>query len=190
MAILPIKMNITDGQSNAAKLMAREGARHLYLLDYSNQVESFAKTLKTDFPDTQVGSKLILNQTDPRSCILHPGGEADYQVTCVVADAASAKAISALVDRVISEEGQLDFFFANAGVTMLPQFRTGSVESQIQGSLRRLTDISEEEFTEVMRINALRWVNNLSTHLCVSTRTSVLTVQRVSRYQVCSGGYG
>lgn len=78
------------------------------------------------------------------------------QVTSVVADAASAQAISSLVDRVINEEGHLDFFFANAGVTMSPQFRTGDMETQLKGGARRMTEISEEEFAEVMRINALR----------------------------------
>jgi len=34
--------------------MAREGARHLYLLDYSKQVETFSETLRKDFPDTKV----------------------------------------------------------------------------------------------------------------------------------------
>jgi len=78
------------------------------------------------------------------------------QVTAVVADAASAKAISELVDRAVNEEGHLDFFFANAGVTMLPKFRQGGIQDQLQGGARRLIDVPEEEFTEVMRINALR----------------------------------
>lgn len=77
-------------------------------------------------------------------------------MTAVVADAASSKAISDLVDRALADEGHLDFFFANAGVTMLPQFRTGDMQTQIQGVSRRLRDVSEEEFAEVMRINALR----------------------------------
>jgi NAD(P)-dependent dehydrogenase (short-subunit alcohol dehydrogenase family) len=80
------------------------------------------------------------------------------KVTAVVADAASAKAISELVDRAVNEEGHLDFFFANAGVTMLPKFRQGGIQDQLQGGARRLIDVPEEEFTEVMRINALRYV--------------------------------
>jgi hypothetical protein len=34
--------------------MAREGAKHLYLLDFSDQVATFAKGLQADFPDTKV----------------------------------------------------------------------------------------------------------------------------------------
>jgi NAD(P)-dependent dehydrogenase (short-subunit alcohol dehydrogenase family) len=79
-------------------------------------------------------------------------------VTHVVADAASAKAISDLVDQAVREEGHLDFFFANAGITMLAKYRQGNVEDQLRGGARRLKDVPEEEFAEVMRINALRWV--------------------------------
>lgn len=43
-------------QSNAARLMAREGARHLYLLDYSQQVEAFSKSLRQEYPDMKVRS--------------------------------------------------------------------------------------------------------------------------------------
>lgn len=39
---------------------------------------------------------------------------------------------------------------------MLPQYRTGDMQQQLQGVARRLTEVSDEEFTEVMRINALR----------------------------------
>jgi len=34
--------------------MAREGAKHIYLLDFSDQVTTFAKALQADFPDTKV----------------------------------------------------------------------------------------------------------------------------------------
>jgi hypothetical protein len=34
--------------------MAREGAKHVYLLDFSDQVTTFAKALQGDFPDTKV----------------------------------------------------------------------------------------------------------------------------------------
>lgn len=147
--------SVADPQSNAAKLMAREGARHLYLLDFSKQVESFSETLQKDFPGTKVSSQRIQASFPPER-IRGSGVMLTRQVTSVVADAASAQAISTLVDRVINEEGHLDFFFANAGITMLPQFRTGDMESQLRGGARRMTEISEEEFAEVMRINALR----------------------------------
>ena len=50
--------SVAHSQSNAAKLMAREGARHLYLLDFSKQVESFSETLHKDFPGTKVSAQL------------------------------------------------------------------------------------------------------------------------------------
>jgi hypothetical protein len=34
--------------------MAREGAKHIFLLDFSDQVTTFAKALQADFPDTKV----------------------------------------------------------------------------------------------------------------------------------------
>lgn len=40
--------------------MAREGAKHLYLLDFSDQVVAFSKSLQADFPSTKV-SDLICN---------------------------------------------------------------------------------------------------------------------------------
>jgi hypothetical protein len=40
--------------------MAREGAKHLYLLDYSQQVEAFSKTLSQEYPETKVRTILDL----------------------------------------------------------------------------------------------------------------------------------
>lgn len=36
--------------------MAREGAKHLYLLDYSDQVEAFSNSLKQEYPETKVSA--------------------------------------------------------------------------------------------------------------------------------------
>lgn len=43
-------------QSNAARLMAREGAKHLYLLDFTEQVKTFAEQVQKDFPNTKVSA--------------------------------------------------------------------------------------------------------------------------------------
>lgn len=53
-------------QSNAARLMAREGVKHLYLLDYSDQVKTLASEIQKDFPQTKVGSDCFghLSDTD------------------------------------------------------------------------------------------------------------------------------
>ena len=68
-------------------------------------------------------------------------------MTHVQGDAADAETIKALVDRVVKERGRLDFFFANAGIV-------GAKKGQ--GSLPRGLDETEgDEFTEVMRVNAL-----------------------------------
>jgi NAD(P)-dependent dehydrogenase (short-subunit alcohol dehydrogenase family) len=73
-----------------------------------------------------------------------------------VADAASAKAISGIIDQALQEEGHLDFFFANAGVSMAPKKRPVDLQEHIMNGARRLIDIPDEEFAEIMRINALR----------------------------------
>lgn len=73
-----------------------------------------------------------------------------------MADAATGKAISSLVDQAIQDEGHLDFFFANAGVSMAPKKRPADMQEHIQNGARRLVEIPDEEFAEVMRINALR----------------------------------
>ena len=59
------------------------------------------------------------------------------KVTPITADAASEKAISAVCERAIVEEGRLDVFFANAGIT----------------GANMLANTEEEEFMEVMRVN-------------------------------------
>jgi len=74
----------------AALRFAHEGAKHLYLLDYS--------------PD---------NLPDLKSTIenkYHP-----VKVTIIHADAADEAAISGVCKQALEEEGRLDVFFANAG---------------------------------------------------------------------------
>jgi hypothetical protein len=45
--------------------MAREGAKHLYLLDFSDQVVAFSKALQTDFPDTKASPTSIRAVFEP-----------------------------------------------------------------------------------------------------------------------------
>nr|XP_019044146.1 2,4-dienoyl-CoA reductase [Kwoniella bestiolae CBS 10118]OCF23076.1 2,4-dienoyl-CoA reductase [Kwoniella bestiolae CBS 10118] len=100
----------------AAKLFAREGAKHIYLGDYDDTaLPNLKKWLESTYPPTKI--------------------------TILKADAASPPTISTLISQVIEENGHLDFFFANAGV------------SQIRP--RPVSAIDEKEFEEVMRINAL-----------------------------------
>jgi hypothetical protein len=67
----------------------------------------------------------------------------------------------------VSEEGHLDFFYANAGVIdrapkkSSPGERTKQIDDQMvleqaKRSVRRMQDIGSEEFMEVIRINTLR----------------------------------
>ncbi|KLO20361.1 NAD-binding protein [Schizopora paradoxa] len=73
-----------------ALLYAHEGARHLYLLDYSGEnLPDLQETIQSRYPDVKV--------------------------TTIQADAADEDSISGLCDRVMKEEGRLDVFFANAG---------------------------------------------------------------------------
>lgn len=121
-----------------ARLMAREGAEHLFLLDYNkDQLNAFVEKLSKEFPKTKI--------------------------THVSADAASASAISSLVNQAIEKEGHLDFFFANAGISQIvPKTKSEAAGGDLNDKLREIqkltansTAISEEDYMEVMRINAL-----------------------------------
>jgi NAD(P)-dependent dehydrogenase (short-subunit alcohol dehydrogenase family) len=58
------------------------------------------------------------------------------------------------VERVIAEQGRLDFFFANAGIVGAKAGKSGE-----GGSVPRGLDETEgDEFVEVMRVNALGYV--------------------------------
>lgn len=73
-------------------------------------------------------------------------------------DAANPKTVSSLVDRVIKEEGRLDFFFANAGISHVKRKPKEGQDPAIAGleNLAQSIDMIEaEEYNEVMRINAL-----------------------------------
>ena len=72
-------------------LLAREGAKHLYVVDYNaDSLPALKESLEARYPGTKI--------------------------TPIEADAGDEAAISAVCNRAISEEGHLDLFFANAGI--------------------------------------------------------------------------
>ncbi|WVQ74182.1 hypothetical protein IAR50_003776 [Cryptococcus sp. DSM 104548] len=78
----------------AAELFAREGAAHLYLIDYRDKdIESLLDHLELTYPSTRV--------------------------TFHKADAADPRAVSSIIDAALEEEGRFDFFFANAGILQI-----------------------------------------------------------------------
>ncbi|WRT70244.1 uncharacterized protein IL334_007239 [Kwoniella shivajii] len=118
----------------AAKLFARAGAKHIYMVDYDDQaLPALKKWLETTYPSTKI--------------------------TILKADAASPSAISTLVSNIIKENGHLDFFFANAGISQVRPRNTTPDINKAMGDLRSLArpvnQVDEREFEEVMRINAL-----------------------------------
>ncbi|WVW86167.1 hypothetical protein I302_108208 [Kwoniella bestiolae CBS 10118] len=118
----------------AAKLFAREGAKHIYLGDYDDTaLPNLKKWLESTYPPTKI--------------------------TILKADAASPPTISTLISQVIEENGHLDFFFANAGVSQIrPRSTTFDVNkamADLRALARPVSAIDEKEFEEVMRINAL-----------------------------------
>ncbi|BEJ04366.1 hypothetical protein CcaverHIS641_0201830 [Cutaneotrichosporon cavernicola] len=121
----------------ASRLFAREGARALYLLDLSDVLPDFASELAKTFPDTKI--------------------------TFVRGDAADEATVRDIVARAVKEEGRLDFYFANAGISNVRpkewgKFDPNSRESQLQALRhggRTLDMISVEEFMEIQRVNVL-----------------------------------
>ncbi|WVO21159.1 uncharacterized protein IAS62_002465 [Cryptococcus decagattii] len=76
------------------------------------------------------------------------------KVTFVRGDAADHKAVSALVDRTLEEEGHFDFYFANAGISQIAK-PVKAKNGNIMSFSRPIKDVEEDEFNEIMRINAL-----------------------------------
>ncbi|KZT19059.1 NAD(P)-binding protein [Neolentinus lepideus HHB14362 ss-1] len=125
----------------AALLFAHEGAHHLYLLDFmKDNLPNLKETIEKSYPDVKV--------------------------TTIQADAADDAAISAVCERTIKEEGQLDVFFANAGIA----------------TNTHLYDITAETFMETMRINAL------SCFLAVKYASEAMMKTNPSRGKGFSGG--
>jgi NAD(P)-dependent dehydrogenase (short-subunit alcohol dehydrogenase family) len=121
----------------ASRLFAREGARALYLLDLSDALPGFAADLQKTFPGTKV--------------------------TWVRGDAADEATVKGIVERAVKEQGKLDFYFANAGISNVRpkewgKFDPNSRESQAQALAhggRRVDAIPVEEFMEIQRVNVL-----------------------------------
>jgi len=86
-----------------ALLWAREGARHLYLLDYSGEnLPNLKDTIVSKYPDVKV--------------------------TIIQADASDEKAIQDVCNQAINDEGKLDVFFANAGIVNTSLFTNLTAE--------------------------------------------------------------
>ncbi|KAJ3550003.1 hypothetical protein NMY22_g674 [Coprinellus aureogranulatus] len=86
-----------------ALLFAREGAEHLYLLDFDGK----------NLPDLK---QVIESQ--------YPG----VQVTTLQVDAADDAAISGVCEQAIREAGRLDVFFANAGIASANTLQSTTVD--------------------------------------------------------------
>ncbi|ORY83522.1 hypothetical protein BCR35DRAFT_290529 [Leucosporidium creatinivorum] len=124
-----------------AVLLAREGAKHLYVIDYNaSTLPALAKELEAK----------------------HSG----LKVTPIEADAADEKAISAVCQQAIAEEGKLDAFFANAGIV----------------GANLLATTEPDEYMEVMR------VNSLSCFLAIKHASEAMKVVQKNGDKTESGG--
>ncbi|WOO82292.1 3-oxoacyl-[acyl-carrier-protein] reductase FabG [Vanrija pseudolonga] len=121
--------------TNAARLFAREQVAAVYFLDLSKELPALADLLRSEYPGVKI--------------------------TAINGDVASDAVVSDVVARALRETGRLDFFFANAGVTQLGRTppeqlgnKAGAVK-EVQQAVRTIATIPGDEFSEVMRINAL-----------------------------------
>ncbi|KAH7888411.1 NAD(P)-binding protein [Phlebopus sp. FC_14] len=122
-------------------LFAHEGAHHLYLMDFSPEnLPNLESTIRDSYPDVKV--------------------------TAIQADAADEAAIAAVCKRAIDEEGQLDVFFANAGIS----------------TSKALYDTTSKHFMESMRINTL------SSFLAVKYGSEAMMRINPSKGKSLSGG--
>lgn len=64
-------------------------------------------------------------------------------------DAADESSVKAVVDEAVAKYGRLDVFFANAGIV---------------GPHKVLSDVTDEEFMNVLRVNTLRYIPHHPTH--------------------------
>ncbi|KAK4051775.1 hypothetical protein OIO90_004599 [Microbotryomycetes sp. JL221] len=124
-----------------AKILAREGAKHLYVMDFNaDSLPALKKELESKY--------------------------SGLKVTDLQGDAADEQSISSVCERAISEEGRLDFFFANAGIV----------------GLNMLQSTEPDEFMEVFR------VNTLSCFLAVKHASEAMKVAKKSSGKLESGG--
>ncbi|KAI8994046.1 NAD-P-binding protein [Trametes punicea] len=125
----------------SAILFAHEGARHLYLSDFDPiNLPNVKETIGKAYPDVKV--------------------------TTIQADAADESAVSNMCKQALQEEGRLDVFFANAGIS----------------SEQLLSAISAEQFMKLMRVNAL------SCFLAVKYGSEAMKKTNPSRGKEHSGG--
>ncbi|SCV73629.1 BQ2448_6059 [Microbotryum intermedium] len=83
----------------SAVLLAREGAKHLYVMDFNgSSLPQLAKDLEARYKGLKV-SRI-----------------SSSFVTAIEADATDEAAISGVCEQAIKDEGRLDCFFANAGI--------------------------------------------------------------------------
>ncbi|EAU91428.1 3-oxoacyl-(acyl-carrier-protein) reductase [Coprinopsis cinerea okayama7 len=88
----------------AAILFAREGATHLYLIDYDGtNLPNLKSTIESKYPQVKV--------------------------TTIQADAANEAAISGVCELALKEAGRLDVFFANAGLASMDPLHDTTVET-------------------------------------------------------------
>jgi len=125
----------------SAILFAHESAKHLYLLDFDG----------SNLPDL----KSTIEQKYP-----------DVSVTTLQADASDEDAISGICKQALREEGRLDVFFANAGISTFDV----------------LQNLSAETFMNTMRINAL------SCFLAIKHASDAMAKANPSRGKEFGGG--
>ncbi|KAJ3556009.1 hypothetical protein NM688_g2266 [Phlebia brevispora] len=112
---------------------ASEGARHVYILDIAtDELPGLVASLSGRYPGTKS--------------------------TIVKADVSNEDAIRTVCDRAVQENGQLDVFFANVGLTL----EIPSVQAQFAqaggakgGFNTFIKDMSPNAFMEAMKLNAL-----------------------------------
>ncbi|GAA6063419.1 hypothetical protein JCM10212_002088 [Sporobolomyces blumeae] len=98
-----------------ARLLAREGAKHLYVLDYAAEsLPALKKELESEY--------------------------STLKVSTFDGDAADSPLIQSICEQALTDNGRLDFFFANAGTV---------------GSNMTLEGLDEEGVMEVLRVNTL-----------------------------------
>ena len=149
--------NSTLGIGRATALQfARNGAKSIYICDLADEYLCRHKQeLNTLFPETRIHVKRL--------------------------DAADEQSVSELVQEVISRDGQLDIFFANAGI----------------GSATFYTDIRSEDFMKIMRTNALRYVTKpapkwlcsiLTISVFLAAKYGLPAMKRISDEKQSTGG--
>ncbi|THH29952.1 hypothetical protein EUX98_g4240 [Antrodiella citrinella] len=120
---------------------AHEGAQHLYLLDFDgSNLPDLKSTIQKAYPDVKV--------------------------TTIQADASDEEAIAGVCKQALQEEGRLDVFFANAGVS----------------THQHLHDIGSEQFMKTLKINVL------SCFLAVKFASAAMQKTNASRGKELSGG--